>query len=78
MGSKSDKRTVVDSNGKVVGISGLRVIDASIMPVVTNGNTNSPTIMIAEKLSDNILGNPSLPKIDTEIWQNPNYETAQR
>ena len=78
MGSKNDERTVVDSNGKVVGISGLRVIDASIMPVVTNGNTNSPTIMIAEKLCDNILGNPSLPKIDTEIWQNPNYETAQR
>ena len=78
MGHRNDKGAVVDTNGKVFGISGLRIIDASIMPVVTNGNTNSPTIMIAEKLSDSILGNPALPKIEAKIWKNPNYETAQR
>jgi choline dehydrogenase len=78
MGSKTDKGAVVDPSGKVYGISGLRVIDASIMPMVTNGNTNSPTIMIAEKLSDSILGNPPLPSIEAEIWRNPDYETKQR
>ena len=78
MGSKTDKGAVVDPSGKVYGISGLRVIDASIMPMVTNGNTNSPTIMIAEKLSDSILGNPPLPSIEAEVWRNPDYETKQR
>ena len=78
MGSRTDKGAVVDPSGKVYGISGLRVIDASIMPMVTNGNTNSPTIMIAEKLSDSILGNPPLPSIEAEVWRNPDYETKQR
>lgn len=78
MGSKNDKAAVVDSEGRVHGISGLRVVDASIMPAATNGNTNSPTIMIAEKLSDVILGVPPLPPLDVAVWQNPNYETSQR
>lgn len=68
MGSDTDLGAVVDSNGKVHGVDGLRVVDASIMPVATNGNTNSPTIMIAEKLSDAIMGIAPLPRMDVAVW----------
>ena len=51
MGQANDRDAVVDSAGRVRGISGLRVIDASIMPTAPRGNTNIPTIMLAEKIS---------------------------
>lgn len=49
MGRKDDPTAVVDSHLRVIGIDKLRVVDASIMPTITSGNTNSPTLMIAEK-----------------------------
>ena len=51
---------VVDDELRVYGVDGLRVADASIMPVITGGNINAPTMMIGEKAADLVLGNPSL------------------
>ncbi len=49
MGAASDAMAVVDSHLRVYGVRGLRVVDAGVMPLITSGNTNSPTLMIAEK-----------------------------
>ncbi|MDC3085947.1 choline dehydrogenase [Pelagibacteraceae bacterium] len=78
MGLKTDKYAVVDNSGKVHGITSLRVVDASIMPFAPNANTNAPTIMIAEKISDEILGSKPLTRIELQTWQSPNYQTVQR
>ena len=78
MGLKTDKYAVVNNSGKVHGINSLRVVDASIMPFAPNGNTNAPTIMIAEKISDEILGSKPLTRIELQTWQSPNYQTVQR
>jgi 5-(hydroxymethyl)furfural/furfural oxidase len=51
MGMPSDRDAVVNGSGRVRGIAGLRVVDASIMPTVPRGNTNIPTIMVAEKVA---------------------------
>ncbi|MEI7515991.1 MAG: choline dehydrogenase [Betaproteobacteria bacterium] len=78
MGAADDEDAVVDTEGRVRGVEGLRVVDASIMPMVTNGNTNAPTIMMAEKLSDAILRMPTLPPIEKPIWENPCFDREQR
>ena len=57
-----DEMAVVDGQGRVHGMQGLRVIDASIMPLITTGNLNAPTIMMAEKIADKIRGRTPLPR----------------
>jgi choline dehydrogenase len=57
----SDSMSVTNEHGQVHGVSGLRVVDASLMPTLIGGNTNAPTIMMAEKISDHIRGKSFLP-----------------
>jgi choline dehydrogenase len=63
----ADEKAPVDGELRVRGVQSLRVIDASVMPTLVGGNTNAPTIMIAEKLSDILRGRPTLPPQDAPI-----------
>ncbi len=78
MGDPADPMAVVDPETRVIGFEGLRVVDSSIMPQVTTGNLNAPTIMIGEKAADHILGRPMLAPSNAPFYQAPNWETAQR
>ena len=55
MGADDDPMAVTDTQGRVRGVEGLRVVDASIFPVVPCANTNFPTLMTAEKIADAVL-----------------------
>jgi choline dehydrogenase len=78
MGSVDDPLAVVDPQTRVIGVEALRVVDSSIMPSITNGNLNAPTIMLAEKAADHILGKPLLPAADAPNFIAPDWQSAQR
>ena len=78
MGGSNDPRAVVDPETRVYGVEGLRVVDSSIMPSVTTGNLNAPTIMLAEKAADHILGRGMLARENAPYYTAPNWQQAQR
>jgi len=78
MGRADDPMAVVDPQGRVIGVDGLRVVDSSVFPRITNGNLNAPSIMTGEKMSDHILGRDPLARSNDVPWIHPAWETAQR
>ena len=69
MGAAGDAMAVVDDQLRVMGIEGLRVIDASVIPLLVGGNTNAPTIMIAEKAADLLRGRAPLAPVDAPVFE---------
>ena len=78
MGRKDDPDAVVDAQGRVIGVEGLRIADSSIFPRITNGNLNAPSIMVGEKMADHVLGKAPLAASNDRPWIHPNWETQQR
>jgi len=73
-----DGMAVVDTEGRVHGIDGLRVVDASIMPIITTGNLNAPTIMLAEKIADRIRARKPLARADVPYYVAKGTPACQR
>jgi choline dehydrogenase len=78
MGRRGDPMAVVDPEARVMGVERLRVVDSSIMPSITTGNLNAPTIMLAEKCADHILGKPLLAPAEAGFYMAPDWRSAQR
>ncbi|MBI6629619.1 choline dehydrogenase [Pontibaca salina] len=78
MGRADDPDAVVDPQGRVIGVVGLRVADSSIFPRITNGNINAPSIMVGEKMSDHLLERTPLARANDQMWVNPAWQVAQR
>jgi choline dehydrogenase len=78
MGRADDPMAVVDPECRVIGLDGLRVVDSSIMPSITTGNLNAPTIMLAEKGADHIRGRTPLPAANAPVYVAPDWQAAQR
>ncbi|MAA97872.1 MAG: choline dehydrogenase [Stappia sp.] len=78
MGDAGDPMAVVDPEGRVIGVEGLRVADSSIFPQITNGNLNGPSIMVGEKIADLVMGKDPLPASNQEPWIHPDWRTSQR
>ena len=74
----NDPMAVTDGQGRVHGVANLRVVDASIMPDVVSGNLNAPTIMMAEKIADTILGRVALAASAAPTFVHPQFDTQQR
>ncbi|WP_213609713.1 choline dehydrogenase [Pseudoalteromonas sp.] len=73
-----DDMAVVNSNTQVHGMQSLRVVDSSIFPTIPNGNLNAPTIMVAEKAADIILGNNPLTHTGVDVVNATDWQTTQR
>jgi choline dehydrogenase len=78
MGAADDPAAVVDAALRVIGIDRLRIVDSSVMPSITTGNLNAPTIMIGEKGADLILGRPPLAPSNAPYHVAEHWRTAQR
>jgi choline dehydrogenase len=78
MGSPEDPMTVVDPHCRVIGIEALRVVDSSIIPLITMGNINAPSLLIGEKAADHVLGRTPLAPSNDEPVYHPHWQTAQR
>ena len=78
IGDPDDPLAVVDPELKVIGVEALRVIDSSVMPSITTGNLNAPTIMIGEKGADLVLGKPPLAPSNAPFYVAPDWEVSQR
>jgi choline dehydrogenase len=78
MGTEDNINSVVNSKCQVIGVDGLRVVDSSIFPSITNGNINGPTIMVGEKASDIILDKDPLPALNIKPWINPKWQEMDR
>ena len=78
IGGPGDPLAVLDPQCRLRGIDNLRVIDSSVFPTITNGNLNAPTIMLAEKAADMVLGVEPLAPSNAEHWTDPEWRTRQR